>query len=372
MTCHVMRSVTMVRVALLLCLLSINAESARTKAKIAHQTLLKSILLDEAGLEPPPKLERDRPSTSESSAMLNTTSIKCEGNKHWETGIRWTTGPSPRMGACGNIIPVNADNTNKSRQYAIKMPHWNNNQSSSQEIDHEAMIMQATTALFWTGHKPECQHVAPLLDPTPCLDDVLILTGAYATLKMEMDLQKWYDQYAQYNDHVRKKCQRTVARQLADGLLCLHTAGKYGFMHGDFKMDNVLMESIDPETGCPRGLRLIDFGFSHALGSVVTKHSQTFFEGSVHLPGSVFEGAPDTLSLTLESKPDKFHASSLVDWCSYAYLMNTFFHYHSLQEASKFVSITLCGKMGDGRKLVGRKGRDVHDVQGGVDVQGIA
>jgi len=363
-----MRNVTMVRIALLLCLLSTNAGAARTRAKIARDTLLESNLLDEVGLEP----SQDRPSTSEASAMLNTTSIKCEGNKHWETGIRWTTGSSPRMGACGNIIPVNADNTDKSKQYAIKMPHWNNNQSSPEEIDHEATIMQATTALFRTGRKPECQHVAPLLDPTPCLDDVLILTGAYATLKMEMDLQKWYKEYAQWNEHVRKECKVTIARQLAAGLSCLHTAGQHGFMHGDFKMDNVLVESIDPETGCPVGLRLIDFGFSHAMGSEVTKHSLMFFKGSVHLPGSVFEGAPDTLMLTSESKPDSFYASSLIDWCSYAYLMNMFFNYNPLHEAFKAARITVCGRMGNGRQLVGSLGRDVHDVQGGVDVQGVA
>jgi len=370
MICHVICDVTMVHVALLLCLLSTNAGAARINAQLARDALLKGFLLDGVGLDPPQKPEQDRPSTSESSAMLDTTSIRCEGNRRWETGIRWTAGPSLGTGEGGNIFQVTANNTNKSKQYAIKTPHWHN-QSSSQDIDHEAMIMQATTALFRTGHNSKCQHVAPLFDPTPCLDDVLILTGAYVTLKMEMDLQKWYKNYAQWNEHVRKECQGTIARQLAYGLSCLHTAGAHGFMHGDLKMDNVLVESIDLDTGCPRGLRLIDFGLSHALGSVVKKHRQVFFKGSAHLPDSVFEGAPDTLSLTLETNPNMFYASSHIDWCSYVYIMNSKFHYTPPRNAFKIAKATSCGRMGVGRQRAVRLGRDGNDMQGGMDVKGV-
>jgi len=365
MISHVMRNVAMVRVALLLCLLSTTAGAARIKANLVGNTLLKSILLEEVGLRPEQQPEWDGTLTSESSAMLNGTSIKCEGNKNWKTGIRWTAGPSLGEGTCGKIIQVTTDNTNKSKQYAIKMPHLDN-QSSLQEIDQEAMIMWATTALFRSGRKHECRHVAPLFDPTPCLDDVLFLTGAYVTLKMEMDLSQWYkDSGAQWNEHIRKQCQEGIASQLADGLKCLHTAGEHGFMHGDFKMDNVLVESIEPETGCPRGLRLIDFGLSHALGSEVKKHKQLFFTGSVHLPDSVFQGAPDTLSLTLESNQDMFYASTHIDWCSYVYLMNSKFNYNPPREAWKIHKATSCGKMGHGRHLAG------NDVQGGLDVQGV-
>lgn len=360
-----------VRIALLLCLLSTTAHAARIRAKDFRNALLGRMSREEVGLEPLQQTDWHHPMNSVLPKILNATSMKCDGNMHWKTGIRWTAGPSLGEGTCGKIMQVTTDNTNQSKQYAIKMPHVDN-QSSSQEIDQEAEIMQATTVLFRSGRKAECQHVAPLFDATPCLDDVLFLSGAYVTQKMDMDLLKWYTTYAEKNDYVRKGCRENIANQLADGLKCLHTAGANGFMHGDFKMDNVLVESIEPETGCPKGLRLIDFGLSHALGSAVQKHKQTFFSGSVHLPDSVFEGAPDTLSLTSESNPDMFYASTHIDWCSFVYLMNNKFHYQPPREPWKIHKAASCGRMGHGRYLSRRNGEEENEVRGGVELQNVA
>jgi len=349
---------------------------------------------DEAGVAVPQRPGWDCASTAESSALLNTSGMSrniplpvtplpharqpqsttppgmtCEGNEHWKTGVRWTTGSCLGRGSNGQVIQVTSNNTNQSQQYAIKMSILGN-RTSTQEIDNEATIMQATTAFLRTGRHPECQHVAPVLDSRPCLDGVLMLTGAYVTLKMEMDLQTWYEDYAQGNRVVRKRCQGTIARQLAAGLSCLHTAGTHGFMHGDFKTDNVLVESIDPKTRCPQGLRLIDFGLSHQLGSAVSKYREEFFDSAGHLPDTMFEGAPDTLNLTVESDPDMFYASSDVDWCSYVYLMNNKFHYNPIQQAFDIARVTQCGKMGVGRRLVQRLEKGVKVIEGGMDVQG--
>lgn len=321
------------------------------------------------GRIPPQKSGWDHPLTSESSALLDTTNIKsaeCDGNILWKSGIRWKSGPFLGAGCGGTIMQVTTSNTDMSKQYAMKMPSGDINCGAAQVIHKEAQIMKETTERFWTGRYPECQHVAPLFDSTPCLDDVLI-KGAYVSLKMEVDLQGWYNRYAHRNEHIQKECRGSIAQQLADGLRCLHIAGKHGYMHGDVKMDNILVESIDPVTFCPEGLRLIDFGHSHARGSRVPKHSEEYFSTSRHLPDSVFQDASDSLFLTVESNPDMFYASSQVDWCSFAYLMNSNFNYIPLMHASNNdARVIMCGKMGKGRHLVDaqtRSGKYVLDGQ---------
>ncbi|CAE8617748.1 unnamed protein product, partial [Polarella glacialis] len=141
-----------------------------------------------------------------------------------------------------------------------------------------------------------CRHVLHVGDTRPCVDGEE-LRGAFVMVKMAGDLNKWL----------------RLAKQLADGLQCLHSAG---YVQGDFLAQNVFYEALD-DMKCPSGLRVADFGLSVPIGA--DRHS--YFAARLYkmrMRDSKYPwfGLPSTW---------RFKVDPSIDWCEYSFLMHEHF-----------------------------------------------
>lgn len=215
--------------------------------------------------------------------------------------------------------------------YAMKVPLT---PAGKEDIVNERAVMEKAKT---------CSHVMHVIDSFPCLlvnNHLFVQEDSYVSPKEPGDLHGWL-QKNYYNRTKIRSCGATVAEQLNDGLLCLHRSG---YVHGDFKADNVFYEAINSTTGCPVGLRLADFGLSHPWKSMQDTYSAKYFKGSGHLPDGMFDVKEDTLGLRTADKT--FRMSRSIDWCAFSFMMQKSFGMSLSTLGFAAVREQYCGKMG--------------------------
>eukprot|EP00930_Biecheleria_cincta_P060826 TRINITY_DN46424_c0_g1_i1.p1 TRINITY_DN46424_c0_g1~~TRINITY_DN46424_c0_g1_i1.p1 ORF type:complete len:341 (-),score=30.47 TRINITY_DN46424_c0_g1_i1:39-1004(-) len=264
-----------------------------------------------------------------SLAELNFTSEKTpDCSEPWEE-----TGRQIGSGANGKVMEVRRKL--EASKYALKEAL---DQYGAQDIAKEVKILKAAQG---------CPNVMPLIDDMPCVRGRFKLTGkklnyAYVSTKMAGDLDGWLRGASR---GLRDKCARSAESQLREGLTCLHEAG---YIHGDFKPDNVLYEGTDSD-GCPTGLRLADFGLSHPVNSIQSAYSSKYYPGSWHLVEGMFEIHADTLKIKVPGRIGQFYASPAIDFCGLYFMMRNDFGEASTPHGQ--VRPGACGPMGHGRRM---------------------
>ncbi|OLP77226.1 hypothetical protein AK812_SmicGene42735, partial [Symbiodinium microadriaticum] len=144
------------------------------------------------------------------------------------------------------------------------------------------------------GRRVSAQLTSGISYGVPGLSSNELMSASYIAPEMKGDLHHWvHGPFKELDKATRQMCAERVIRQLFSGMLCLHEAG---YIHGDLKGDNVFYEGLDRD-GCPTGVVLADFGSSMKVGLPMQRYSKRYYEGSGHLPGSIFTGIKDTLEI---------------------------------------------------------------------------
>lgn len=262
-------------------------------------------------------------------------------NPDWFSRVR-DDGEGERVGK-GNqaaIFKVKQDNHARGAAAHFLAMKVALNDDLKTDIDYEKKIMDI-------GVCKNCSSLMmPLKDGQPCGhvgEDAVwkpYYSGAYVTILMNGgDLDKgWLQPYADYVPN----CKHRVFRQLFKALNCLHE--KVEYVHGDFKGDNVFFESVSMKTGCPRGIKLADFGLSQARGARMSRYDWKWLPRSWHLPGAVFDGYPDAISLN--GYPQNF--DRFIDYCSLLKFarVDLGISYPMLKSGSQIFDGSRCGIMG--------------------------
>jgi len=250
---------------------------------------------------------------SQKAAAENLMETKAEvrgcpsGAEVWEE-----TGKTLGSGAMGKVVEVESK-VHSGGKYAMKLPF----EGAVEEAELEVKVMRA-------ARQQHCRHVISLTAASPCVSTGLssneLMSASYIAPEMKGDLHHWvHGPFKELDKATRQMCAERVIRQLFSGMLCLHEAG---YIHGDLKGDNVFYEGLDRD-GCPTGVVLADFGSSMKVGLPMQRYSKRYYEGSGHLPGSIFTGIKDTL----EIGRGMYHAiaSTDIDKCSLSYLAYSYF-----------------------------------------------
>mmetsp|Transcript_57772 Transcript_57772/g.104034 ORF Transcript_57772/g.104034 Transcript_57772/m.104034 type:complete len:323 (-) Transcript_57772:25-993(-) len=273
----------------------------------------------------PVKPRREQPLSLIESNLSDEVSTPCRnGQTLWKE-----TGKVLGKGANGIVSEVSSDGTSV---YALKQPL---DQYAAADNKKEMQIMTDASS---------CSNVLHLTDERPCVDKGWTnerLMSAYVAPEMKGDLLSWV---RSVNNTQRAHCAQAVFKQLWDGLSCLHASG---WIHGDFKEDNVFYQGEDRE-GCPAGVVLADFGLSEKIGSITGKFLAEDYQGSSHLPSSMFKGKRDYLNIA--EGYDAVKVTPSIDLCSLAEMMWFTYGLEVGGPASMVGGEGECGPMGPGRK----------------------
>lgn len=152
------------------------------------------------------------------------------------------------------------------------------------DVDAEAELLSLIHAEYQKKeNENRCPNVVPVIAQHPCLynTDLQIsqpVSGAYITMKMAGDLEKWSKKYSV--DPCRSKIEQDYHVQLMTGLDCLHEYAKIA--HQDLKDDNILYDELD-SNNCPQNLYIADLGLSEPIGKRARFFDRTSMANSYHL-----------------------------------------------------------------------------------------
>lgn len=192
---------------------------------------------------------------------------------------------------------------------------------SEQKLEKEVRFM---TLAAETMQRHKCQGVLTMEERHPCMSNRQRSAG-FVLPQMIATLWKWY---GTADRATKKRCRRTIANELSAALFCLQRSK---FVHGDFKGDNVLYQSLS-EDGCPQKLTISDFGLSEPIGKQVQKKSNEYLRFSGHLISAVFKVVAkrgihpqvvlphDPLEIT-DRYSERYPVHPLIDWCSFMFEM---------------------------------------------------
>jgi len=110
-------------------------------------------------------------------------------------------------------------------------------------------------------------------------------------------------------------CGESISQMMLRGLRCLHM--KTGYIHGDFKGDNVLIGGGRTKDGCPNEVYISDFGLSRQIGMVFDRFENVEYRRSGHLVSSLFWGEEDVLGIR---NGTGYLVDARIDFCSWAYV----------------------------------------------------
>lgn len=240
----------------------------------------------------------------------------------------WTLHERIAKGGNGEIIRVTRSNDRMS--YALKRS-LDGSSTSKSDIRAESKIMA----------RASCSNVMPVIDKYPCevtrRGMVSPMPSTYVSIMMNKDLQAWVREAPQRR---KDRCRDDILSQLLAGLRCLHRAG---YVHGDFKLDNVLIEGY-ADNNCPTNLRIIDFGLSNEIDSFMETYMKKWLSISTHLVESMFDGGRDPLK---QRSGHEVYMDSYIDLCSLASMMKATFNKALNLDMAEPIQ---CGQMGYGRR----------------------
>jgi len=245
----------------------------------------------------------------------------CHGRDSWELGERLGKGQHGEV-----VVAWKSSQPSPGDEFAMKS-------GNRADIDAEVDILRATT-------EKSCSNVVRLVDAQPCVSKgstvpPLCRESAYVAERLTATMRDWFK--ASNKPH----CKDTIIAGIRNGIICLHRAG---FIHGDIKADNIMYASIDNK-GCPVGIKLVDFGLAHRLGSNQAQYAQNYYGGSFHLPGSLFKNSGDSLGIVSRGY---YEVVPEIDWCSFAILLEAKYPGTKLSDVQ--MSRKHCGSMGASRK----------------------
>lgn len=222
------------------------------------------------------------------------------------------------QGANGQVFQVERfPVTNTRTQYALKEAL---SSAGQEDILWEAEVMTNT----------RCAGVMEVTDTKPCLHPASVpLPASYVSAMMRGSLWDWAGGKDPVHggskaaagmvpsSKLKATCGRSVFNELYAALQCFHR-GNSGFIHGDFKGDNIYYSNVD-ELGCPIGIKLADFGLSMKIGTLNNKYEGVWHTRSGHLPSTFFQSAPDRPKVGYGRS--RFYAQPVLDLCAFTYFM---------------------------------------------------
>mmetsp|Transcript_98343 Transcript_98343/g.194920 ORF Transcript_98343/g.194920 Transcript_98343/m.194920 type:complete len:420 (-) Transcript_98343:88-1347(-) len=232
----------------------------------------------------------------------------CEGRTLWVKVQDEAIG----AGANAEVFEIRKQSSQGgTNKYALKVAFASKGVAGKKEVLAEADLLANIHNNYRLAEKgDQCPNVVPMYEKQPCVCDAKfkvckVVEGAYVTIKMSGDLDKWIYKKGGKSKLLNSQCRERNGKdvwrqQLLTGLDCLHTYGKVA--HQDLKADNVLYDGLNSADHCPNELYIADLGLSETLGKETGFFDPPDYLRSNHLVADVWEKGPNVLGIKVKTR----------------------------------------------------------------------